>query len=43
MTCAVHCIEGDSGVDAASKLSPTQTAAENLDVCLALSCSNECS
>ena len=43
MTCAIMCIEGDSGVHEGGSLSPTQLAAETLDLCLASSCSNECS
>jgi hypothetical protein len=43
MTCAVMCIEGDSGIPEGGQLSPAQSAAESLDVCLAATCSTYCS
>jgi hypothetical protein len=41
MTCAVRCIEGDAGVPEGG-LSPSQNAAEQLDLCLAAYCSDDC-
>jgi hypothetical protein len=43
MTCAVMCIEMDAGYPDGGQLSPSQNAAEVLDLCLAGKCSSQCS